>query len=215
VFKGVSLKDVLAAIGVMLVFATLLKEVFGVSVIGKKLYKGAPLLWKWIIKMATYRKEVLSKLEEMTMDLKQVKVQVEYNGGSSMKDALRRIEAMVQFHDLRMDILDESNDRMNFRMDSTGAITFINDAFLKFFGYSEKDVLGFAWESTVRDSDLKHVQEKWTRVIDKQSRFYEEYGICDIEGACHECIVRAYPICEREVLKGYYGTIDVKNCNDE
>jgi PAS domain S-box-containing protein len=211
VLRGVTLKDVLAAIGILLVFATLLKEVFGVSVIGKKLYKGAPLLWKWIIKMATYRKEVLSKLEEMTTDLKHVKVQVEYNGGSSMKDALRRIEEMVHFHGVRMDILDESNERMNFRMDSAGAVIFINDAFLKFFGYSEKDVMDFAWESLVRDEDLKHVQEKWTRAISKQSRFYDEHGICDIEGNCHECIVRAYPICERDVLKGYYGTIDIKS----
>jgi PAS domain S-box-containing protein len=210
-FKDVTLKDVLAAIGILLVFAGAMKELFGVSVIGKKIYRGAPLLWKWIIKMATYRKEVLSKLEEMTTDIKHVKCQVEYNGGSSMKDALRRIEEMVRFHDLRMDILDESNDRMNFRMDATGAIIFINDAFLKFFGYSEKDVMDFAWESTIRDSDLKHVQEKWTRAIDKQGRFYDEHGICDIEGICHECIVRAYPICEREILKGYYGTIDIKN----
>jgi PAS domain S-box-containing protein len=216
-FKGVTLKDVLAAIGIFLVIATFLKEFFGVSVIGKKIYKGAPLLWKWIMRNATFTKEVLNRLEEMNTDIKQVKVQVEYNGGASIKDAVRRIEqrqerlySMIELNNIRLDIHDESNDRMSFRMDSGGAIVFINDAFLKFFGYSEKDVMGFAWESIVNGEDLRHVQEKWERTIEKQSRFYDEHGLCDVDGKCHDCIVRAYPICEGSVLKGFYGTVDIK-----
>jgi PAS domain S-box-containing protein len=208
--KGITLKDVLAAVGIMLVFATLLKEVFGVSVIGKKIYKGAPMLWKWIIRNATYRKEMLNRMDMMLTDIRAVKEQVEYNGGASMKDAVKRIEGLVKFHELRMDILDESNDRMNFRMDDHGACTFINDAFLKFFGYSEKDVLGFSWESIIADEDIEEVREKWDRAIEKANRFYGEYGICDIHGHCHQCVVRAYPICEGPLLKGFYGTIDIK-----
>jgi PAS domain S-box-containing protein len=210
----VNWEKILGVIAGVILLNQFLKEVFGISVIGKKIYKGAPMVWKWIMRSSIHRKEMDNKLDILIQDMKHVKVQVEYNGGSSMKDAVRRIEQKVDYNVMRMNIMDMCSDRMTFKMDKNGSCTFINDSFLKCFGYAENDILEFSFENIIHEDDVPGIRLKWQRAIDKKSRFYDEQRIYDVHGTEFKVIVRAYPVIEDNGnLKEFYGTIDIINEN--
>lgn len=214
--KHISLKDVLAAIAIVLLIQKFLKEIFGINMIGQKIYKGAPLIWKWIMRTAIERREIHNKLD-------MIMAEVTYNSGSSLKDTVRRIETSVNghttlmkylqkevdFNSLRLDISDIGNDRMTFRFDGEGRCKFINEAFLKTFGYTERDMLGFNWESIIDDDDLEDVRDKWKRAIQTKSRYFNEQKMWNIKREQKLVRVIGYPIIEEGVLAEFYGTLDI------
>ena len=208
--------SVAAFIGAVLLIGKFFKDVFGIEAFGKRIYKGEPLIWKWMMSSSIYRAETQKQLREILDEQKRIRAQVEFNGGTSIKDAVQRIEerqiimqSEVKQMATRMDINDMCSERMRFKMDDSGACTFINDAFLKCFGYTEKDVLEFSFENLVHDADVPEMREKWTRAIEKKGRFYDEQRIIHINGEIYNCVVRAYPIIDNGILKGYEGTIDI------
>ena len=198
--------------------STVLEKFFGINLIGKKIYKGAPALWKWVMGGTIFRKEMTKKVDE-------VLAEVTFNGGKSLKDIVKQLaniteqqtlmlvdmKSRMEFNTFRLDLSDMANDRMIFRLDKNGACTFINDAFLKFFGYTEHDVLKYSFESIIKQEDLPHLQEKIKRAIETENDFYSEHRICDIAGAEFPCIVRGFKILEQGKLKEFWGTIDIKD----
>jgi PAS domain S-box-containing protein len=115
----------------------------------------------------------------------------------------------VNYNAIRMDINDMCSDRMCFRMDKVGACISINDAFLKFFGYSEHDIMDYSFENVIHEEDVPEMRLKWARAIEKKSRFSDEQRIVDVNGGVHHCLVRAYPIMDGENLMEFTGTIDL------
>jgi PAS domain S-box-containing protein len=214
-FRDITWTDALAAVGVLLMISKFLKEVFGVDMVGRKIYRGAPLAWKWMIRSATDRKDMHNKLDRIVAECT-------YNSGTSLKDAVKRIEntCLVQtdmlrdlksrsdMHSLRLDIADLNNRRMTYRMDKTGSCTFINDAYLKQFGYTERDILGHNWESIIHEDDLEEVQQRWKRAIEIKGRYYSEHRIYDGQGDVHRVCSIGYPVVIDEQLQGFYGTAD-------
>ncbi len=202
---------------VVVLLTTLLKNVFGVNVIGKKIYE---LLWKWIMRSSIHRREMDFKMNTLLGSVAEIKHQVTFNGGSSLKDIvashtsmLSEMNTKLTFNQLRLDVNDMCSDRMTFKVDKHGACTFINDAFLKCFDYSEKDVLGFAFENLVHDEDVKEMRDKWARCIEKKTKFIDEQRIFTKDAKALNCLVRAIPLIEGDELHGFYGTIDIINDN--
>lgn len=206
--KGITFSDVLAAIGVLMCFGAFMKEFFGVNMIGKKIYKGAPLWWKALMKFFTRSKEVDAKLDLLIEEIREVKKQVEYNGGSSMKDAVRRIEQKQEYGIQLQEINDRCSEQMKFYMDSTGGCVFINDAFLRCFKWTEADVLGYCFEMLVLEEDVEEMRVKWNMAISRKSKFYDEQQIRDSSGAYHKCCVKASPVMVGKELIKFVGTIE-------
>ncbi len=208
----------------ILIFAAALKLLsdamagfFGINLIGKKIYKGAPAIWKWIIRGATHRREMDQKMNTVNTKLDVIVGEVSYNGGSSTKDAVKRIEAAlgkisstVDFNALRLESNDIINDRMTFQMDNTGALITINEIFLKKFGYTEEDLQGYAWENILADPDRLDAIEKWKRAIITGSRFFDEQTIYNSSGEPFQVCVRGFPQCDlnKKVIK-FHGTIEI------
>jgi PAS domain S-box-containing protein len=97
---------------------------------------------------------------------------------------------------------------MVFKLDANGACFFINDSFLKRFGYTEGDIEGFNWESVIHEDDREDVKKKWQRAIEKKSRFYNEQRVFTQSGEVVNCKVIGYPVLENGHLKEFYGTVD-------
>lgn len=225
--KELTISQIWAAVSTvllaLLLFSKFFKDVLGIEAFGKKIYKGAPLVWKYIMRRAIFRKDMELKMDRMGKAVEEMNKQMQYNGGTSLMDAVRRIENMqagqnLQLQDLarnlsytvaRMDINELCSERMCFRVNNEGACISINDAFLKQFGYIESDITGFSFENTIHEDDLPEARQKWQRAIDKCSRFYDEQRVYDKKGELYSVIVRAYPIVHDGKLKEFVGTIDI------
>lgn len=207
---------VLSILAGIILVQTLLKNVFGVDMIGKKIYKGAPWVWRWLMRAQIDRKSIHVKLDKIWSECS-------YNSGTSLKDVVRRIEnaSIIQTEmlkdlkhsndvlSLRADINDITNDRMIFRLDDKAGCIFINEAFLKSFGYNERDILGHNWESIIHDEDLEETLNRWARAIKTKSRFYNEQRIWHCNGELQDVRIVGYPIVNDNKLEGFYGTIDI------
>lgn len=207
--KEITVKDILAAIAVLMCFAAFMKEFFGVDMIGRKIYKGAPLWWKALMKFFTRAKETDAKLDLLIAKVEKVEKQVEYNGGSSMRDAVKRIELQVGYGNQLMEIADRCSDQMKFYMGPDGACTFINDAFLRCFKWTEADVLGYSFESIVEEEDVEEMRLKWNMSINRRSKFNDEQRIKDSSGVAHKCCVKASPVISGGELVKFVGTIEI------
>lgn len=200
----------------LLLASKFFKDVFGIEALGKKIYKGAPLIWKWFMQSSIFRKDVNDRLDLIMMKMGKIEEQVHTNGGGSMKDSLVRIEnditemkGQVKENASKNDARDMCSERWLFRLGKDGSCTFINDAFLKYFGYPESSVLGWEFENIVHDDDVLEMRNKWNMAIERKSKFYDEQRIMDIDGKVHDCVVKGYPICRDKELVEFYGTIDL------
>lgn len=170
--------------------------------------------WKYFQKKwfadAIFRKDVMTKLDNMNIQVLQVKKEVQYNGGSiTLSDAVKRLEKLVLHNQGRRDITDLCSDRMIFRMNDEGACVFINDAFLKTFGCTESEILDFAFENLVHDDDVAEMRLKWQKAITTKTAFKDEQRIIDCNNVFHKCRVVAHPIVVDGRLIEFSGIIDL------
>lgn len=214
----VSWERILGLLGALVLINTFLEKVIGVNITGKKLYKGAPSFWKWVMRGAIYRKEVQDFMIQMTSALARIEAELNYNGGSSTKDQVRQIinlltqlHARVRFNEIRLDVSDILNDRMTGVMNLAGELTAINDVFLTKFGYPEEDILRTGYESIVQDTDLNRLKVKWRRAVETRSRFYEQINLYKKNGEVVPVCVRGFPdIDDKEKLQPeYYVTFEI------
>lgn len=221
VYKDLTIAQIWAAITTVLLVLTMFgkffKEVLGIEAFGKHVFRGFPIMMKWIYRGATFRKEILTKMDFVVGELK-------YNGGSSTKDILKavvlqsnenhskisKLEQQLEETKIQTEINDICNNRMTFKMNDEGGCTFINEVFLREFGYGEKDILGYGFESVVHEDDVQEMRVKWQRAISQKGRFYDEQRIWDAQRNTHECIVRGFPRLEGDQLVEFLGIIEFK-----
>lgn len=207
--------NVLAAIGVILTISKLFKDAFGIDAVGRRMIRFIPVFGKWLMKESIERKTQSQKIDRILSEL-------EYNGGGSLKDMVRAlqrnmdtqiatthmIQDAVNLNTLRLDIIDNVSYRMVFKLDREGSCFYVNDAFLKEFGYTDNDVEGFNWESIIHPDDREDVKKKWQRAIEKKSRYVNVQRIVTSDGITILCKVVGYPVIESGNLKEFYGTVD-------
>jgi len=208
-------EQILVVLAAVIVVQQVLKEVFGVNMLGKKIYKGAPLVWKWVMRAAIFRASITQKIDKILEELN-------YNGGGSTKDMVKllvendkhktailtNVASQIKVMEHRMDIDDITSSQMLFRCDSVSSCTFVNDAFLRAFGYTWRDMEGFNWESVIHEDDIDEVRERWGRSIATKSRYVGVQNIVCADKEIKTVTVTGYPIIENGCLKGFKGTID-------
>lgn len=152
-----------------------------------------------------------------------IKNEVTLNGGKSMKDAVIRLvkhdaekwEMMQEIREhmrltsLRLDIADEADKRMTFRLDGKGDCVQISAMFLRFFGYTEKDMLGSDWEFCIAKQSMDEVQKKWKRSIARREHYRNDQFIIDSDGKEHYCRVEGHPMVVDDELLYFHGTVIV------
>ena len=160
-------------------------------------------------------------LADLTRGMDIVKSEVTLNGGGSIKDAVNRlviqderrfkmltvIQDNVRLNTLRLDISDEADKRMTFRLSPKGDLVEVSPVFLRFFGYAESDLLGSDWDFCIGRRSLLDVRDKWARAIDKKQHYRNDQFIVDSDGGEHYCRVEGYPMIEDGELQYFHGTV--------
>lgn len=168
----------------------------------------------------TRRTEELSEIKE---SVNVIRGEVELNGGGSMKDAVVRLlrhdenawrimnqlSNTLHLTNLRLDIMDDADKRMSFQLAPTLECTWISQSFLRFFGYTEKDMIGSDWDFCIGETDKQTVMTKWAKASEKRAKYQHAQMIVDSDGTQHACIVRGYPRFAEDEFIGFYGTVEV------
>lgn len=204
-FKHLTLSDWGVFITAFVAVLTAVEKMFKVKFIGT-------LITNEIITFLRAGKDV--KL--LTSKIDYIKKELTFNGGSTLKNTVVEMKAenkvriaMLAEILLRMNVADEWDNRMIFKLDEKAECVFINRAFLNHFGWLEKDIVGKNWENVIEPEELQLVTLKWERAIDTKSNYKNEQHILTYDNNSHFCLVQASPILIDGELKGFYGIIEM------
>lgn len=152
-----------------------------------------------------------------------IRNEVTLNGGKSLKDSVIRLEKhnnhkweviqevreFMRIANLRLDIADEADKRMTFRLNPQGTCYMVSDMFLRFFGYTAHDIIGTDWEFCIAERSLGEVRSKWIKAFEKRQPYRCDQFIIDSDGVEHYCRVHGYPMVVDNELRWFFGTVEV------
>lgn len=198
-------------------------SVYGVSVpvwavwlIVSSMVIGAALfLWRHVLRPLGGKFRTFYKLVELTPVVRQIAEEFSKNGGSSLRDAIDRIEASVlaigdgQFV-LRQQVR-ASWSMMQIGVgeaDATGACIFVNPYWSQITGVPLDRALGNGWINAVHEDDRDEVFEEWRQAVAQHRDFDMNHRYRHPDGRVVEVHARTQQIHDAEgKLLGYVATI--------
>lgn len=137
--------------------------------------------------------------------------QVMPNGGSSLLDATKRIEAGMKDHAEKADAISKTlnlmaatmraqsntNPRMAlFEADASGRLIDANKTYLRWTGLTIQELLGWGWINGVHPEDREKVRAEWLQAVSDVRTSAMRYRVVDDEGRVVVVDVTATPIPE-------------------
>jgi len=155
--------------------STVLLTVFKYRELLGFLWKMVKLLWKpiqciinWIklaqkIDSAQKENDIrVANLENTLSDLsKFMKDKLNQNGGSSIFDAIKRIETRQIVIDSRQTALLNDSKLGVFFCDLHGRNTWVNKTYARFLDCGTNELIGFAWRKFIRTEELERYSKVW------------------------------------------------------
>ena len=167
-------------------------------------------LWKWPISPVMRWFKNTNKLwNDIAFEFKP-------NGGSSMKDAITRIETRQLIKDQRDRALDNDTLYGIWEADETGRYTHVNRTYNRISGTLTEDLLNYGWINTIYPPDRLAITQEWELAREQHREFYGEYRIELPDGKIINVINIGHPLKDRNGnLKGYVGQLVVKGDSDD
>ena len=149
--------------------------------------KGFSWLWKTLIipqlnKGKRERREILDKIIAIDNKVGVIHKEVSYNGQSSLKDAVLRIENRMDLIDTRLyGIQQEQHVSMNLQgiafwiSNPDGDCVEASINLCKLLGRNETEIMGNAWMAWIIPEDKERVFDAWDFSVKHKSAFDEEY----------------------------------------
>lgn len=147
---------------------------------------------------------IIVLLKRLHTKLSQVTTQVTNNGGSSMKDAIDRVEYKID----KLYAIDLATMQLNLRpmikFSTQGELVWANTAFLEFSKKKEfQDLKGVAWQSIFHEQS--HLEKEIEKATKDRRRFDVKLLLAD--GAT-EAKFTAYPLVgSKDAFIGFLGTV--------
>jgi hypothetical protein len=227
--ESLSKNEIIIGIGtlitLLLFLAGAIEKLFDKKYLGtifcKFVWKCCKGFWKWA------RNE---QLKEIKISLDIIQKEVTPNGGGSMKDIVSLLKrqhlenwtVVMGMHDfqrdlsIRMDVADEAANRMSFKLDNRRSCIYISENFLRFFGFTDRDVLGSDLEFCSEENHRRAVRQKYKTGFETRKKFQYEQILIDSDSNRHLCLIRCFPGETKEgKLNGCFGIIEVLESLDE
>jgi len=150
------------------------KDIIEVGAVGAFLLKGNLLL--------TSIHKNLAGVPKLETDITEIKFQLRTNGGTSLKDAINRIESKLC--EVREDVSilkGRESARMyldaqpTFECDANGYATALNKSLLEFVGLEIDEAIGYGWLKAVKAIDQDRVQKEWEASVRNGREFNSTY----------------------------------------
>jgi PAS domain S-box-containing protein len=103
--------------------------------------------------------------QQQTLDA--IMYELRPNGGSSLRDAVARIEARVAKGESKVNALFGEVGVAMLEADSDGACTFVSPAWSRLTGVSISDAIGWGWINSVHHGDRDAVVHEWRSAVEQ------------------------------------------------
>lgn len=153
--------------------------------------------WVFIKDMALAPLRVKSMMEEL-----------KHNGGSSIKDALVRIEnRQISNEQKLIHVLDSIENTGSFESNLEGKCTKVSVGYCHLIGRNETEILGTGWVNHVYHEDQEMVWKYWRQSIENTRYFVLNYRMVK-DDKPFEVFCKAYPlISPKNQILGWFGII--------
>lgn len=149
--------------------------------------------------------------------LKSIQAELHPNGGSSLRDAVNRVEKTVIKMNEKINTIQASTDIMSdtlnvcrWSANDLGEMIFVNRPLKKLFGAQDDGpFFGDAWINCVHEDDRDKVWKEWQRAVKAQSEFHMTFrGVHladkhEIKLTCHGKLV----VNEKNEVSGWVGVV--------
>ena len=103
--------------------------------------------------------------------------ELQTNGGSSIKDALKRIENRLTIIDAKHKTILSLENEPIWESDEFGNCVWVNHSYLKMTGFDFEYLKNAGWVSIINEIDRSRVREEWKRAVEEKRIFSCEYTI--------------------------------------
>lgn len=131
------------------------------------------LTWKFIVKPAV---EWFGMMRKIIYEFRP-------NGGSSMKDALDRIEHKLTVDFQRRRIMDMDAPNGIFETDINGHFKYVNRTLCKMLNRTPEELYGNGWVSCISPAQRKDVYAEWTSAINQGREFLMTVNLLKSDGS--------------------------------
>lgn len=160
---------------------------------------------------------ITSKVDTLYSDFDALKAEFKPNHGSSLRDAIDRIDRRLHFLDQQTRVLLADDTRPIFISDSKGEYIWCNKAYLHLTGRTMEDVLGYGWKNCIPNNERANVIAEWQAALSEKRDFRLRYSFERPNGelVAIECQANTIHIHQNDLLLGHVGTLRLQDKGPE
>lgn len=148
----------------------------------------------------------LKKVKESFDTLQNISQQFSANGGSSLRDAINRIEARQIVQEQRQKLLAMDAPFAIFETNPQGDFVDVNRTFCRWVGRSTTEMVGKGWINSISPVWRELVMEEWELVVQQQREFSMKFRLVDVDGDTLPVFCTAFPLYDtKKSLVGWVG----------
>ena len=132
--------------------------------------------------------------QELDAKLNMILAEVKPNGGTSMKDALNRLERNVDFVASFQRAQNSRSKKPMVQTDPAGRVIWANGAFVQLVGQPERALLGTGWVNIIAPEERDRTEENWEHIVEEGRELDEIQTYIGPDGKRFRVHVRAHPI---------------------
>lgn len=155
----------------------------------------AGTFYKKVAKPMYHRMRSLAKFYD---NIQILATEMRPNGGSTLRDAVNRIETTVNRHEARsMGRQAVMNDLAPFGIFDTsedGKVSYMNQIFSVWTGRPTGELMGWGWVNMISMKERRAVMEAWQEAIEEGRVFETRFNLVDYQGGEFLVALRATPV---------------------
>lgn len=152
---------------------TILGTVFGA------LATGGAAVWRWVWVPSSKIIKNIDAIHDLVQNhlpiLIKISEEFRPNGGSSMKDALNRVEKHQRLNHQRMKLM--QTDKLQYEANEKGECIWVSPRLAELAGMDDSKFIGNGWINAVEHDDRQEVWDEWQKAIIQKRDFSFEFRL--------------------------------------
>jgi len=160
------------------------------------------VIWKmWLKKRYDDGRELYKKINVIAEEFRP-------NGGSTLRDAINRIEAKVTIQEQKTIALIKSLPLGTWVSDDKGKCVDVNKSLCKIMGRTESEIKGDNWSNWIHPDERDHIFREWERCVENDLTFDMEYRYIKSDARVQKVHGVAYQLRDvNDKIIGFLGTL--------
>lgn len=165
---------------------------------------GIAVLWKPVVHMRKFFKN----FSDLHSKISAIENEIKPNGGSSIKDAIQRIEKNLIVLEQSHKVVLDSSGIGYWKTDKNGEWVEVGKHLTDITGRAESEILGNNWTVWLDKEDRERIVDAWKFSIKERTIFDQVYTFLKPDKTKQKVHGLAYPLFQGNELIGFYGTLE-------